>query len=106
MLFIKILIVLLIFCLILILYFKHKSTNHFTVKYKREQCILSKDCDEGEHCCFFEGSRIFDITELAEVRPQKEDISLLETELVTETTTAAIKNNLVNIIKISISLNI
>lgn len=87
MLFIKILIVLLIICLILILYFKHKSTNHFTINYKREHCIPSKDCDEGEHCCFFKGMIDYTEFESPEVTPQEEDISLLETELETELVT-------------------
>ena len=73
MLFIKILIVLLIICLILILYFKHKSTNHFTVKYKKEQCIATDYCNEGEHCCFFKGSPKLDLTELAEAPATAEE---------------------------------
>ena len=52
------LIVFLIICLILIVYFKHKSVNHFTTtssQLTRDQCVANDSCEEGEHCCLFDG---------------------------------------------------
>ena len=62
---IKILIVLLIICLILILYFKHESANHFT-NNNREYCDMrtTDNCEEGEHCCLFGNSGRLNLIEI------------------------------------------